>query len=84
MGQKTYWHNLTKGFFNENDLSDAVENSSKDDIIKFSVRGNALIFDLRIFLWEIEDEGDNNHRREEFLKYFEEFHCEKFNTDFRK
>ena len=46
MGQKAYWHNLTQGWFNENDLGDAVENSRKDDVIKFSIRGNALVLDL--------------------------------------
>lgn len=46
MGQIAYWHNLTKGWFNENDYGDAVENSEVGDVIKFSIRGNALMLDL--------------------------------------
>ena len=78
MGQIAYWHNLTQGWFNEIDLGDAVENSNKKDIIKFSIRGNALIMDLRIEDLYIESEGEFSHIRQQFLDYFEEFHCEKF------
>lgn len=77
MGQRAYWHNLTQGWFNENDLVDAVENSNKTDIIKFSVRGCALMLDLRKENKQDESEEEFNHIRKEFLDYFEDFHCEK-------
>lgn len=43
MGQKAYYHNLTKKWFNKNYYKDAVEYSDKGDIIKMSFRGNALL-----------------------------------------
>lgn len=43
---KVYYHNITKCWYNENDIIDAVENTSIGDVIKFSISGNALLFDM--------------------------------------
>jgi hypothetical protein len=78
MGQQTYYHNITKNWFNQNDYGDAVENSDKADIIKMSFRGNALLIDLKEVDLEIEDKGEHNWARNQFLEYFKEFHEEDF------
>jgi len=72
MGQKTYYHNLTKKWFNKNDYGDAAESSEKGDIIKMSFRGNALIIDLKEVDLEIEDKGEHDWAREQFLNHFKE------------
>ena len=59
MGQKAYYHNLTKNWYNENSYNDAVENSEVGDQIKFTFRGNALVFDLLNEDLEIEDKGEH-------------------------
>jgi hypothetical protein len=74
MGQSTYYHNLTKNWFNENDYGDAVENSEVGDIIKMSFRGNALVIDLLKEDLEIESKGEHDWARKQFLDYFKEFH----------
>lgn len=74
MGQNTYYHNLTKGWFNENSYSDAAENSDVGDIIKMTFRGNALVIDLLNYDPEIEDNYEHNWARERFLTVFKEFH----------
>lgn len=75
MAQKTFIHNITKGFYNE-ELGDAVEKSDKGDIIKFSRAGNALVIDLLTL------EGDSFKEfefvRTEFLERFKDFHEESF------
>lgn len=78
MSQQVYYHNLTKGWFNENDYGDAVENSELGDIIKFSIRGSALIFDLLKEDSTIEYSGEYEWARDKFMDYFEEFHGQKF------
>lgn len=78
MSQKVYYHNLTKNWFNENDYGDAVENSDFGDIIKFSIRGSALIFDLLKEDSTIEYSGEHEWVRDKFLDYFEEFHGKQF------
>ncbi|MGK6342877.1 hypothetical protein ACMGDK_11595 [Chryseobacterium sp. DT-3] len=78
MGQKTYYHNLTKGWFNENSYSDAAENSEIGDILKMTFRGNALVFDLLDYYPEIEDDHEHDWAREQFLTAFREIH----NTSF--
>ena len=78
MGQKTCYHNITKNWFNENDYGDAVENSESGDIIKMSFRGNALVIDLINVDLSIEDKGEHDWARKQFLDYFKEFH----GTDF--
>jgi len=78
MGQKTYYHNLTKNWFNENDYRDAVENSEKGDIIKMSFRGNALLIYLKEVDLDIESKGEHDWARNQFLEYFNEFHIEDF------
>jgi hypothetical protein len=78
MGQQTYYHNLTKNWFNENDYGDAVENSEKGDIIKMSFRGNALLIDLKEVDLELESEGEHDWARNQFLEYFKEFREEDF------
>lgn len=79
MGQSTYYHNLTKKWFNENDYTAAVENSDPDDIIKMSFRGNALIIDLRNQDLIIETRGEHDWARRQFLDYFRKFHKKDFN-----
>lgn len=74
MSQSVYYHNLTKGWFNENDYGDAVENSDAGDVIKFSIRGSALIFDLLKEDSTIEYSGEYEWARDKFVDYFEEFH----------
>lgn len=78
MGQKAYYHNLTKGWFNMNDYGDAVENSDIGDIIKFSIRGSTLLFDLLKEDSTIEYSGENSHYREQFLDYFKRYYGKKF------
>lgn len=78
MSQSVYYHNLTKGWFNENDYVDAVENSDAGDLIKFSIRGSALMFDLLKEDSTIEYSGEYEWARDKFLDYFEEFHGQKF------
>lgn len=70
MGQIAYYHNLTKGWFNENDFGDAAEQSDKGDDIKFSVRGNAQMFDLKTL--EPEDAKDYEFVKEQFTEHFKE------------
>jgi hypothetical protein len=78
MGQQTYYHNLTKNWFNENDYGDAVENSEKGDLIKMSFRGNALLIDLKEVDLELEYKGEHDWARNQFIEYFKEFHEEDF------
>lgn len=78
MGQLIYYHNLTQGWFNENSYSDAAENSNPRDIIKFTIRGSALVFDLLEEDHMIEDHGEYEYARELFLDHFEEFTGYKF------
>ncbi len=79
MGQQTYYHNITRGWYNENDYGDAVENSEVGDVIKMSFRGNALMFDLIEVDLEIEYQGEHDWARKQFKKYFKKFHGEKLN-----
>lgn len=72
MGQKTYYHNITKNWYNENDCYTAVENSDVGDVIKFSFRGNALVFDLFVEDPEIENKGEHEWARKQFLDYQKE------------
>ncbi|ROH98268.1 hypothetical protein EGI16_21565 [Chryseobacterium sp. G0240] len=81
MGQKTYYHNLTKGWSNENSYSDAAENSDVGDIIKMTFRGNALLIDLLNYDSEIEDNYEHNWAREQFLRAFKEYHETSFIPD---
>ena len=78
MGQQTYYHNLTKNWFNENDYGDAVENSDKGDIIKMSFRGNALMIDLKEVDLKLESKGEHDWARNQFLEYFKEFYEDDF------
>ena len=71
---KALYHNLTKNWFNESDYGDAAENSEARDRIKISFRGNALLFDLLKEDPNIENNGENNWAREQFLNAFKEFH----------
>jgi len=78
MSQSVYYHNLTKGWFNENDYGDAVEKSDVGDIIKFSIRGSALIFDLQKEDSTIEYSGEYEYARDKFLDYFKKYHGKQF------
>ena len=81
MGQKTYYHNITKGEYNINDYGDAAEMSESTDLIKMSFRGNALMIDLTEFDPNLESEGEYDWARERFFDYFEEFHGKPFLVD---
>jgi len=68
---KYYYHNITKGIFNENCITDAVENSDKNDLIKFSVRGCAIMYDIRTL--EEDDFNEYEYIKEEFFKLQSKF-----------
>lgn len=80
MGQRIYYHNITKNEYNINDFSDAVEQADKNDIIKFSERGCAIMYDIRKEGGkEIgEDYSDYKSVRTHFYEYFKDFHGESF------
>ena len=78
MSQKVYFHNVTQGIYNINDLTDAVEMCELGDDIKFSIRGSALMYDLQTL-----SDGDDVCReyqyiKDNFCKHFLYFHEENF------
>ena len=77
---KVYYHNLTKGWFNENDLTDAAEKSSAHDCIKLSFRGNALMIDLLKEDLKIESKGEYDWARADFMEAFQEVHGHAINS----
>lgn len=78
MGQRTFIHNITKGFYNE-EIGDAVEKSEKGDVIKFSRAGNALVIDLLTLETSDADSfKEFQFVKDEFLNRFKEFHEEEF------
>jgi len=79
MGQRIYYHNITKNEYNINDLQDAVEQADKNDIIKFSERGCAIMFDIRNEMKE--EYSDYKEVRTHFYEYFKEFHEENFDIE---
>lgn len=64
-----FYHNLTKNWFNETDLCDAVEKSDSGDVIKLTDVGCALVVDL----------SENQEVYDRFNEYFQEFHGRNFN-----
>lgn len=82
MGQKTYWHNVTKNVWNVNCLVDIVEQSDPYDDIRFSRRGSALVYDLRYMSDEELEEFE--HVRVEFVNWFKNFHEVDFYLDKEK
>ena len=73
----SYWfHNITKGIYNESDLEDFVETVDDGDIIKFTENGNALIRDFHE-LTKYESEGDHDNIRKDFFEKLEEYKIEK-------
>ena len=69
----SYWfHNITKGIYNESDLGDFVECVDDGDIIKFTENGNALIRDLYIKT-KYESEGDHDNIRNEFFEKLKDY-----------
>lgn len=74
MGQSAYYHNISQSWFNENDPYDAATKSKGGDIIKMSFRGNSLMFDLIKEDLKIEDKGEHDWAREQFLYHFKNFH----------
>lgn len=78
MGSKTLYHNLTKGWFNESDLGDAVENSDKGDVIKFTRVGNACVFDITQKDEDLEEIESFDHVRESFREAFLDFHKNRY------
>lgn len=63
MGQSIYWHNITKGEYNQNCIVDATDNYQTGDKIMFSYRGNALMIDL-----ETLSDGEDTWREYEWVK----------------
>lgn len=64
----SYWfHNVTKGIYNESDLDDFIECVDNGDVIKFTENGNSLIRDL-YEITKYEGEGDHDNIREEILE----------------
>lgn len=59
------YHNLTKNWFNETDLEDAVYNSSVGDVIKFTMSGDGTIYDLKT-------DKEYPSIRTEFIELFED------------
>lgn len=78
MGQNIYFHNITKNQYNINDFGDVVEQADKNDTIKFSERGCAIIYDIRKKIANESDEFESI--RNHFYQYFKEFHEKNFNT----
>lgn len=76
-----YYHNITKGWFNENDLEDAIFESSPNDIVKFSERGNALLFDINTEDSDIESTGEYSYVRKEWKDRFLKLMGEEWNKD---
>lgn len=78
MGERIYWHNVTKQIWNENDLGDFVEgNIDHGDDIRFSIRGNAIIYSLNQ-LEQDEDYQEFKWVKDQFIEYFKEFYEEEF------
>ncbi len=71
-----YYHNITKGWYNEEDMGDAVESSKKGDVIKFSVRGCSVVYDLKTL--EGDDFDEYGWIRRHLCDYFKEFWEEDF------
>jgi len=76
MGQSIYYHNVTQSAYNINDLQDATEMADPKDVIKFSERGCAIVYDIRTK--EKDESNEYDLLRKEFYKYFKEFHEEDF------
>jgi len=69
MGQRIYYHNITKNEYNINDFGDAVERADKNDIIKFSERGCAIMYSLH---------GTEEEYKSVRTHFYEYFHGESF------
>lgn len=68
----SYWfHNITKGIYNESDIDDFIECIDDGDIIKFTENGNALVRDL-FEITKYEDPSDHEDIRKEI---FEKYHA---------
>jgi hypothetical protein len=66
----SYWfHNITKGIYNESHLDDFIECIDDGDIIKFTENGNALIRDL-FEITKYEDISEHKNIREEIFKKY--------------
>jgi len=76
---KVYYHNLTKGWFNENDRNEAAANSEAHDYVKFSIRGNSLMHDVLREDEELESKGEYTWVRNDFFEAFKELHGVEFN-----
>jgi len=74
MAQKVYYHNITQGCFNINDLGDAVELASVGDQIMFSVRGSAIMYDLNTVSDGEDIYTEYNYIKNGYYEYFSEFH----------
>lgn len=68
-----YWHNISKGEYNNNDMQDFIESCvERTDRIKFSERGCAIVYDLDTL--EQDEFNEFKRLKKEFLECFEEFH----------
>lgn len=65
------YHNITKNWFNETDLEDAVFNSSVGDVMKFTMSGDGTIYDLK-------DNSEYISVGTDFIDLFEEVNEIKF------
>ena len=69
----SYWfHNITKGIYNESHLDDFIECVDEGDVIKFTENGNALIRDL-YELTKYEDVSDHINIRSEFFEKHKQY-----------
>lgn len=72
---RIFYHNLTKRWYNKSCLIDVVESADPNDIIKFSVAGNALLFDI-IKKGDDESLGEFDDIRQNFLQVYKELNGE--------
>lgn len=70
---KIFYHNITKAWYNKSDLCDAIENSDFCDRIKFSISGNALMFDIYKEDTSIESKGEYSWIRKQFKDKLTEY-----------
>lgn len=68
MGQRYYWHNVSQDIYNENDLGDFVDQCKKGDVIKFTDRGSAIVYDLKTL--KEDDFKEYQYVRDNFLESF--------------
>lgn len=68
-----FLHNITKNWYNETELIEAVENSEKGDLIKYTISGDAQIYDLKTLI-----SINKNDIKHLFIEKFKEINNENF------